>query len=536
MHNYLIKKGTTDVSVELRIVDSTDGAPETGVVWNTAGIDLQYRRDGAASTAITEATLAALTTAHTDGGFLHIGNGIYRFDLPDAACASGVDKVVVHGTVTGMVVIGCVIQLTDVDMFDGVRAGLTALPNAAADAAGGLAISDAGGLDLDNIGADTDTLLTRIVGTLAAGTHNPASAAQIAVLSDLIDGGRLDLLIDAIKVVTDAQTAISPAALVDLIYNEDMTGHQTINTAGRYHTLAASILNETTATGTPTSTEVQLTAGSSVDDFYNDQLLYVTSGTGAGQVRVISDYVGATKACTVDEVFSTIPVAADGLIVRADHMHSITSIQSGLATSAEISALNDVAATDIVSGGAITTSAGAVANVDLVDVCATNTDMVAAAPTAVQNRQEMDSNSTQLAKLGTPAGANMSADIAAIKADTVAILIDTNELQGDWTNGGRLDLIIDAINTATATVTLSASERNAIADAMLDRDMSTGTDSGSTTVRTMRQSLRASRNKVTIAGGTMTVYKEDDATASWTAAITTTAGDPISDMNPAGGS
>lgn len=36
-----------------------------------------------------------------------------------------------------------------VDLDDSVRAGLTALPNAAADAAGGLPISDAGGLDLD---------------------------------------------------------------------------------------------------------------------------------------------------------------------------------------------------------------------------------------------------------------------------------------------------------------------------------------------------------------------------------------------------
>ena len=31
------------------------------------------------------------------------------------------------------------------------------------------------------------------------------------------------------------------------------------------------------------------------------------------------------------------------------------------------------------------------------------------------------------------------------KAETVLILADTNELQGDWTNGGRLDVIIDAI-------------------------------------------------------------------------------------------
>ena len=35
-----ILAGTTDVSVVIRIIDSTDGTPETGVVWNSAGIDL----------------------------------------------------------------------------------------------------------------------------------------------------------------------------------------------------------------------------------------------------------------------------------------------------------------------------------------------------------------------------------------------------------------------------------------------------------------------------------------------------------------
>lgn len=138
MFNYSIKAGTVDVSVIVRIIDSTDGTPETGVVFNTSGIDLQYRRELAASTAITEATLAALTTAHSDGGFLHIGNGYYRLDLPDAACAAGAVGVLVHGTVTGMVVIGCYIQLVAYDPFDTVRLGLTALPNAAAEAAGGL--------------------------------------------------------------------------------------------------------------------------------------------------------------------------------------------------------------------------------------------------------------------------------------------------------------------------------------------------------------------------------------------------------------
>jgi hypothetical protein len=117
MNTRTIKAGTIDVSVVISIIDSTDGTPEVGVVYNTSGIDLQYRRELAASVAITEVTLAALTTAHSDGGFLHIGNGYYRLDLPDAACAAGATGVLVHGTVTGMVVIGCYVELVAYDPY-----------------------------------------------------------------------------------------------------------------------------------------------------------------------------------------------------------------------------------------------------------------------------------------------------------------------------------------------------------------------------------------------------------------------------------
>jgi len=114
MITYHVKGGTTDFSVVIRIVDSAAGTPETGVVYNTASLDLEYRREGAASTDITEATLSALTDAHSDGGFLHIGNGYYRLDLPDAAVAAGANGCLVHGTVTGMIVIGCYIQILQV--------------------------------------------------------------------------------------------------------------------------------------------------------------------------------------------------------------------------------------------------------------------------------------------------------------------------------------------------------------------------------------------------------------------------------------
>ncbi len=148
-----VQAGSTDVSVDLKIIDSTDGTPETGVVFNTSGIDLEYCRDKAACVDITEADLTtpALTDAHEDGGFLAKGHGNYRLDLPDAAVAVGVDFVTIQGTVTDMIVLGGIVELVAYDPHDSTRLGLASLPNAAADAAGGLPVSDAGGLDLDDI-------------------------------------------------------------------------------------------------------------------------------------------------------------------------------------------------------------------------------------------------------------------------------------------------------------------------------------------------------------------------------------------------
>lgn len=108
-----ITKGATDQSTVIKIVDSADGTPETGVTSATAGLDLQYRREGAAAVALTESDLAAVDSAHSDGGMIHIGAGYYRVDLPDAAVATGADGVLVFGTVTGMVVIGAYHELVD---------------------------------------------------------------------------------------------------------------------------------------------------------------------------------------------------------------------------------------------------------------------------------------------------------------------------------------------------------------------------------------------------------------------------------------
>jgi 5'-deoxynucleotidase YfbR-like HD superfamily hydrolase len=100
---------------------------------------------------------------------------------------------------------------------------------------------------------------------------------------------------------------------------------------------------------------------------------------------------------------------------------------------------------------------GADINAILADTDELQTDdipaAIAALPTAVENRTEMDSNSTQLAAIVADTNELQTDDIPTTLAtiagylDTEinAILADTNELQLDWMNGGRLDLIIDAI-------------------------------------------------------------------------------------------
>jgi len=92
---------------------------------------------------------------------------------------------------------------------------------------------------------------------------------------------------------------------------------------------------------------------------------------------------------------------------KLDTLHD-TRITAGRAGNLDnldkaITALNDIAATDIVSNGAINTLAGAVQNVDLVDACTSNTDMRGTDGAFTGNeasiRAEIDTNSTQIAQI-----------------------------------------------------------------------------------------------------------------------------------------
>lgn len=171
------------------------------------------------------------------------------------------------------------------------------------------------------------------------------------------------------------------------------------------------------------------------------------------------------------------------------------------------------------------------------------------------------------ARLGAPAGASVSADIAAIEAQTddigvagaglTAITGKTDNLPVDPADESLIIAATDAIMTrigvagagltalgdarlanldaavttravAGDAMALTVAERAATADKLLGRTRAGGADGG----RTVAECLAFGRNKWEISGGVLTVYGDDDLTPLYTAAVTTAAGDPVTSVDP----
>lgn len=195
---YIFSKGDTSLIVPIFIRDSSSSTGAgLGSLDQTSNIVGGYLRPGSTGVALAvdenvavEGTYGAPTTA----GQVRIGtpanmrSGTYELHFHNDLFAAGNNAVFITlGGAANMADLIIEIQLGGLDLNDDVRGGMTALPNAAADAAGGLPISDAGGLALDTQLANT----------------NEVTAARMGALTDWINGGRLDLLLDAIKAVTD---------------------------------------------------------------------------------------------------------------------------------------------------------------------------------------------------------------------------------------------------------------------------------------------------------------------------------------------
>ncbi|MEM9019957.1 MAG: hypothetical protein AAGC44_05280 [Planctomycetota bacterium] len=239
----MLRKNVTGQKLRVFAFDLLTGEPVTG---DASQITCRVAKDWASPEALADTNPA------------EVEDGYYLFDLSQAetdadvldfypeSSTADVQVIAVPGTVYTMPA-GLYSAAANYTTTRGLAG--TSLPDAAADSAGGLPVSDAGGLDLDNLPGlieaalvnegDATALLQaiadKIAGDLTVGdltavaiagavrAEIDANSTQLAAIvgdtnelqADLTDGGRLDALVDAIKAKTDNLPA-NPAAVSDV--------------------------------------------------------------------------------------------------------------------------------------------------------------------------------------------------------------------------------------------------------------------------------------------------------------------------------
>lgn len=169
---------------------------------------------------------------------------------------------------------------------------------------------------------------------------HPWLARLLDLYTDWKDGGRLDLLIDAITAYVDCLPAAlgdivtkNEAGVVDAVWDEVLTAaaHNVATSAGRRLRSLENVLviREETCAGGGNDTVTLDSEASAVDNLYINDIIVLTSGTGSIQARHIDAYVGGTKVATVNRNWdSANPVDGTKYSIMASstvHVHGLTT-------------------------------------------------------------------------------------------------------------------------------------------------------------------------------------------------------------------
>jgi hypothetical protein len=195
----LLKQSSTAQPLVFLMIDSTDHVSAKTGLSPTVVLSKSGAAFGAVAGAVTE-----------------IANGWYKV-AGNATDTNTLGPLILHASATGADPSDHEYNVVAFDPQDAVRSGLTALPNAAANAAGGLPISTAGALDMDDMAADVDAIETRATLALPAVAPNGAGGLLITAAGSL-DMDDLGADVDAIETrVTLALPAAAPQAAGGLI-------------------------------------------------------------------------------------------------------------------------------------------------------------------------------------------------------------------------------------------------------------------------------------------------------------------------------
>ncbi len=109
--------------------------------------------------------------------------------------------------------------------------------------------------------------------------------------------------------------AITSAALVDLIWDELLSGHLVSDSFGEVMNNNIPLIRRNTAVGGAASSITLDTGASTVDDTYTGSLIFIISGTGVGQSKQIGPYNGTSKVASVTSPWVTNPASGSVFVI-----------------------------------------------------------------------------------------------------------------------------------------------------------------------------------------------------------------------------
>jgi hypothetical protein len=302
--------------------------------------------------------------------------------------------------------------------------------------------------------------------------RGPTIGFRAAALNDaLIDGG------DTLDVNV---TEIAAAAVTDI--NEGAAIH----------------VGNCPAGSTYNNILLEVATSSAVNDYYNECIVTIVAGTGAGQARLIADYVGSTHSAVVRRAWVTAP--ADDSDYRIYPFSGILLANTGQAAAATSTTITlpapAPAIADTYIGHTIFISGGTAVGQARIVTAYTNTRIATVSP----------------AWTTTP--------------DTTSIYL-VLPVGRTFVNA----MATDAISAAA----ISAAGANKLADHVIRRTFQNACDSSDGDPKNVRSLLGATGkavNRLAASGGTLTIYEDDDTTPLGTQTITTDAGaSPIIELN-----
>ena len=453
----IIRKGATSQSVYVSILDSTSttGGRKTGLAYNTASLTAYYTRNGGSATAITLATLAAANSAWSSGGFKEVdatnAPGLYRLDVPDAALASGADSVVVTlNGASGMVQVDTEIQLVAWDPQDTVRGGLTALPNANAEASGGLYTRGSGAGQINQpANGMIDANVVRNAGTAITAASGIQEVKVASIAADAITASAI-----AADAIGSSELAAGAASeIASAVRTELTTELGRVDVAVSTRLATSSYAAPLDAAGTRSAVGL---ASANLDTQLSAIAGYIDTEVGA-----IYNRIGAPAGASI---------AADIAAVQADADDIQTRLPAAL-VSGRIDASVGAMAANVLTASAIATDAITAGKIAADAIGASELATDAAAEIASAVRTELATELGRVDATVSSRAPESGGNVAAIKAATDK-LDDTLE-----DDGGTFRFTANALEQApTGGSAPSAAD---IANAVLDELLSGHATAGS---------------------------------------------------------